>query len=123
MVVVGVLAHLARRRAWKAVRHSETVIIERHIREARIAHWIRVVALTVMIIIVKNFLGLTREYPPHAVYDYKTKTYYMGRKILFTAEAPSMVLLHIASIFWADRLCHGLPKHLPIGFHTPLRGT
>ncbi len=141
VAVAGVLAHLARRRAWKAPRHSETAVLERHIREARIAHWIRVAVLTVMIItglsilfklplfgglsrdihiwfafailladlplhiysmmrkgewrqllllnkddvyvtftIVKNFLGLTKEYPPHAVYDAKSKTYYMGRK-------------------------------------------
>jgi cytochrome b subunit of formate dehydrogenase len=141
VAVAGVLAHLVRRRAWKKPHHSETVLLERHIREARIAHWIRVAVLTVMTItglsmlfklplfggqsrdihiwsafailiadiplhtysmirkgewrqlllltrddiyvtltIVKNFLGLTKEYPPHAVYDAKTKTYYMYRK-------------------------------------------
>ncbi|MEN3047344.1 MAG: cytochrome b/b6 domain-containing protein [Candidatus Caldarchaeales archaeon] len=36
--------------------------------------------IEVTITIAKNFLGLTRAYPPHAVYDLESGDYYMGRK-------------------------------------------
>ncbi|MEM4303024.1 MAG: cytochrome b/b6 domain-containing protein [Candidatus Caldarchaeum sp.] len=141
VAVAAVLAHLVRRKAWKTAQHSETIVVERHVAAARIAHWVRVTALTVMIVtgysifmkqpvfgalsrdihiwfafailladlplhiysmvrkgeykhllklsrddiyvtmtIVKNFLGLTKEYPSHAVYDTHSNDYFMGRK-------------------------------------------
>ncbi|MFQ5870717.1 MAG: cytochrome b/b6 domain-containing protein [Candidatus Geothermarchaeales archaeon] len=139
--VVAVVLHFVRRRAWNGVENEGAIDIERHNIFARVAHWIRVSALTVLVlsgwstflgqpllgaatyvmhvaagsailladvplhiysmskngewrrlllpnrddlqvtmVLVKNFFGLTKDYPPHAVYDKSTNDYFMGRK-------------------------------------------
>ncbi|MCS7117912.1 MAG: cytochrome b/b6 domain-containing protein [Thaumarchaeota archaeon] len=155
--LAGVLAHFGRRKAWRPPKYERWVTVERHNWAGRASHWIRVAALTLMIVtgmgitlkrapfgaltsdvhlwmafvilladlplhvyslwrdeykhvllinrddvsvtitIAKNFLGLTRAYPPHAVYDLSTGDYYMGRK--YCSLQKPLTWFYFASMF------------------------
>ncbi|MEM4290171.1 MAG: hypothetical protein QXQ48_07875 [Nitrososphaerota archaeon] len=75
----------------------------------------------VAITIVKNFLGLTKDYPPHAVYDDSTKTYYMGRKYC-SLQKPLLWFYFIAGVvFGLTGFAMAYPSALPWVF-TALSG-